>query len=359
MIRLFSLSLLFTAASWSAASACSPDTSMMAAAQDYSAITPGEASSRDLKTLSVGLIYVKKGRIKNKPVTLNYRTGETEKPFVQVKYKLVEDISGGFVLDEKEWLPEMDESTKNRELARKASSQDFAFWDRRNFSFPRVRGFDPDGPCGPSFSRTILPEQYYIQFKKGDETLGVEIVTDPDDPLVAEWKKIYSGAAQTKIARSQETYFTDMAGFQEIELETCPTADESRAMNSGFLLNMFGSQSFDAQYFEPTRVFRQYSAYNSEIENLKIIDLLVYQKRTNGYDWVCEAGSQYLVLDKVSYGRVPVYSTPPQHRYIAITNGQIDTKDILSNITILPGKNGSTKVSVEQVKSWIREANEE
>ena len=51
------------------------------------------------------------------------------------------------------------------------------------------------------------------------------------------------------------------------------------------------------------------------------------------------------------------FVAPPQHRYIEITDGMIDTREVLSHITILPKEDGSTLLDVAQVKGWIEEAN--
>ena len=366
MIRLFSLSLLLTAASWSAASACMPDSSVMSGLEDYSAITPSDWSRWDIDSLSVGLVYVKMGVVQNKvPERSMYQ--KEEKPFVDVKYNLIEDISGDFVTDDDGWIPEISESTKKRELAMRASRRDFAFWDRRDLSTPLVTGYEGGTSCGPFPSKTLLADQYYLQFKKDHRTVGLEIVTGPQDPFVQDWKKIYANAQETKLNRSPQSYFKDISGFQEISLKTCPSEKELEILeitreHSLFLPSDLADtfDNMDLASFQPDRIFEQKSSFNSDMEKLEILDVFRYQPQ----EWRCEDGSQYLVLDKKSRrrfrgGHSGFSPVSPQHRYIEVKDGEIDTDNIRSKITVLPDESGSTKVSVEQVKSWIREANDE
>jgi len=304
-IKLLALSCALSAAGWSSASACSIDPSTT---QNYYSIVSNDYTNWEKSELSVGLVYVR-----------------VKKPFVKMKYELIENISGDFVIDKNHWMPLMEDPDIDRELKLKNTGRNFAFWDRRDLGAPVVYGYAGASTCGPSPTPTRLPGQYYLQFKKGGETIGMEIISGPKDSFVEDWRMIFSDAT---------TLFSSWGKTDD----------------------------FDLGPLSAQNIFRQYEFHKSQITNLKIADLYTYQNRLNEHKWECEAGARYLVLDKRSqtihrgYRSFGVDRTP-QHRYIEINNGSIDTQDILSHITILPSSDGSTEISVAQVKNWIRDAN--
>ncbi len=354
MIRFFALAVTLSLAGWSSASACSIEPSTT---QWYYSLSPNDYTNWDTSTLSVGLIYSIEKKRKNRNVPrIYFDESQEKKPFVKVEYELIEDISGDFSLDKKQWIPALSELEIDRELELKTTSRDFAYWDLRDLGAPFVYGYAGDTSCGLSPVPTHLPGQFYLQFKKDGKTIGMEIVTGPEDPFVEDWRRIYSDAPTSKIKRTAKSYFTEISGYQEIEIEICPTEEALDEISYGW-----AGKGVDPGLLRSVNVFRQYDAHNSEIENLKIIDFDAYQKTLKKEKWVCEDGGQYLVLDKhseeIDRGQWLTGDRAPKHRYIKIENGNIDTNDILSHITILPNENGSIDVSVVQVKNWIREAN--
>ena len=188
----------------------------------------------------------------------------------------------------------------------------------------------------------------------------MEITSGPKDSFVEDWRAIYSDAPTSKIKRTPKSYFQEITGYQDIELEICPTEEELAPL----FFSWEKTDDSDLGFLSAENLFRQYEFHNSEIKSLKITDLDAYQNRLGKDKWKCEAGNRYLVLDKVSaevgrgHRRFRMHDdTTPQHRYIKIINGSIETKDILSHITILPSADGRTEISVARVKNWIREAN--
>jgi len=359
-------------AAWSSAHACSTYSSN---AQIYPAISGyGDWEESEL---SVGLVYVSDIQSQNRVVPkFPFDDKPREKLFIEVEYALIENISGDFVLDKKQWAPALSEVDIDQELALKKSGRGFAYWDRRDLGGPIVYGYDGFSSCGANSSLTPLPNQYYLQFKRNTRTVGMEIISGPKDPFVEDWRQIFSDSLTSKIKRRPKSYFQEMAGYQEIELKTCPTEEEVDSLNSD-------AKTGDADLgpLSAANLFKQYASHNSKIESLKIIDLNAYQNSlTDDYyagdndwtdedNWQCEAGSRFLVLDKISSkidrrhidiearDETEHRARLPQHRYLEIKNGNVDTKGILSHITILPSPDGNTEVSVAQVKNWIREAN--
>jgi len=355
-IKLLALSCAFSTAGWSSASACSIDPSTT---QNYYSIVSNDYTNWEKSELSVGLVYVRGTKRKDRDVPQNYYDKkQMKKPFVKMEYELIENISGDFIIDKYHWMPLMEDPDIDRELKLKNTGRNFAFWDRRDLGAPVVYGYAGASTCGPSPTPTRLPGQYYLQFKKGGKTIGMEIISGPKDSFVEDWRMIFSDATTSKIKRKPEFYFREMAGYQDIELETCPTKEELTPLFSSW----GKTDDFDLGPLSALNIFRQYEFHKSQITNLKIADLYTYQNRLNEHKWECEAGARYLVLDKRSqtihrgYRSFGVDRTP-QHRYIEINNGSIDTQDILSHITILPSSDGSTEISVAQVKNWIRDAN--
>ena len=361
MIKYLCLAAGLVLATSTAAQACSPEANFMSQVQDYSALSSNRHANWKVANISVGLVYVKKKRHKNRKGFIRNGHGEIKKPYVKVKYQLIEDISGGFVPNETEWYPEISSRIAKNERKIKTKPRRFKFWDRADLTVPLVTGYRGETSCGPIPSTTLLADEYYLHFKKGDKTIGLEIVSGPEDDFVANWREVYSGGLETKIARRPKNYFLDMSGYQVIELEKCPNKGELDLLTYG-----------DTQFFGPIdmkslsypKIFRAYSDHKSDIEDLKFINLFTYQNALHGGGWQCRAGRQYLVLDKRSprtyRGYQGMFSLPaPQHRYLEITDGHIDTKDILSQINILDDEKGSTRLDVSQIKSWIKEANPE
>jgi len=311
--------------------------------------------------MSVGVVYAKQKRRRNKYISTNWGSKSEKKPFVKIQYKLIKDISGDFIPDEKHWVPAISKNGEKTELKLKTSGRDFAFWDRNGLSIPLITGYNGGTSCGPSPSKTLLPNQYYLQFKKDGRTIGMEIISGAEDQLVLDWMEIYAGKTETKIKRSRKSYLGEMSGYQEIELKKCPTKDEVTFIEGGGLGAFSGPVDINPESLLPSNIYTQYSSYNTDIEELQIIDLLTYQKTLNGHAWQCEAGKRYLVLDKLSRRIYRGYSgmyhvNSPKHRYVEIGEDKIDTDDILSHIVILPDKSGDTKANVSEIKKWIRQA---
>jgi len=353
MLKLLTLTALVSLLGWSSASACSPSRMVMTGEQNYQALKPSAYSSWSDPELSIGLVYAKKKKTRKREVSTGYG-GPKKKPFVKIKFRLIQNISGGYVKDETTWFPKIDDAGERRELARIGKPKSFAFWDRRGLSTPQIQGYSASTSCGPMPSTTLLPGQHYLHFKKGKRTVGLEIVSGPDDPLVLDFIEAAKGLSESKIRRTPKDYVEEISGYQEFELKACPTETEIELLRWGSYGGPTGPEA-------PLHV-SQKSDYNSDFGGLKLIDFISYQKQVKGHDWKCQTGKHYLVLDKVSprlSGRVVTmfFVNPPRHRYIEISNGMIDTNDILSHITFLTEEDGGTLVDVTHVKRWIREAN--
>jgi len=353
MLKLWTFTALLSLLGWSSASACSPSQMVMTGEQNYQALKPSAYSSWSDPELSIGLVYAKKKKTRKRDVFTGYG-GPEKKPFVKIKFRLIENISGDYVKDEATWFPKIDSAGERRELGRIGKPKSFAFWDRRGLSTPQIQGYSVGTSCGPMPSTTLLPGQHYLHFKKGERTVGLEIVSGPDDPLVLNFIEAAKGLAESKIRRTPKDYFEEISGYQEFVLKACPTEMEIELITWG----SYGGPTGPT----PLLNVSQKSDYNSDFGDLKLIDFISYQNHVQGRDWKCEIGKRYLVLDKVSprlFGRdVTMFSVnPPRHRYIEISNGMIDTNDILSHISILPNEVGQTHLDVEQVKRWIRDAN--
>ena len=325
--------------------------------QDYQSLKPSYTSSWSDPELSIGLVYAKKKRTKKRDVYTGRGDDPKKKPFVKIKFKLIQNISGHYVVDESDWFPKINTAGERRELGRVGKPRSFAFWDRRGLSVPLVGGYSAPTSCGAMPSKTLLPNQYYLHFKKGERTIGFEIVSGPDDPLVNEFVENMKGRSGTKIRRAPKDYFEEMSGYQDLVLSECPSESELEILRWGFSSGSGGPKTVNSKL-----ITGQHSHHNSQPKDLSVINFMSYQRHVNGRDLECQIGKRYLVLDKVSkrpsYGQSGMFFVnPPQHRFIEVTNGKIDTDDILSQITIIPDENNESLVEVDDVKIWIREAN--
>lgn len=334
----------------SPAYACSPIPEVMSGVQFYRSIVPDRYSNWDKDKISVGLVFVQEKRRKNRKIYTGTKGEKNKKPFVKVKYKLIENISGNFIKSESEWLPKITEKRAKHELGLIGSEKEFSFWERRDLTIPKVSGYSIPTSCGSYPSPTALSDQYYLHFKTGERTVGMEIVSGPEDALVAEFRKIYSDATETKIARQPADYFRDISGYSEVELIKCPPKDIRYMGAYGF------GYDFDHGAWSGRKLFREISSFNSDIDSLRLIDFFAYREISNGPNLRCTVGEKYLVLDEISarvsrgdFNYFPVKN--PQHRYLKISNGSIQSREILSKIDIL----GNEDISVDLVKSWISE----
>ncbi len=350
------LGLTVSMLGWTAAHACSPSYMVMTGEQNYQALKPSSHSSWLDPELSIGLVYAKKKKSRNRDVFTEYANDPAKKPFVKIKFKLIAAISEDYVVDEAKWFPKIDARGKARELQRKGAARPFAFWDRRGLSTPLVQGYSIGTSCGPMPSPTLLPDEYYLHFKKGGRTIGFEIVAGPDDPLVRTFTETLRGSGETHIRRAPNDYFKDMSGYQDFVIQTCPSDAEIEVLRWGSYSGPNPPDVVDGHIR-----LGQESEYDSQSKDLKLIDFLSYQRHIHGPTWQCRAGKRYLVLDKISSppsGEIGMFFvSPPQHRYLDVVGGHIDTQDILSHISILPDETGRTRIEVEHVKRWIREAN--
>lgn len=357
LAKTFTIGFLFSLSSYTYASACQAPTEAITGEQSYSSISPSSYWNWETEKLSVGLVYTIEKKRKDRGVPESDWSDNKKKPFVKIEYELVEDISGNFVPDEKSWVPEILEAVAEIELQIKSSSRGFAFWDRRDLNGPVVYGYDGGSMCGPDPTDTVLPGQYYLHFRKDGRTIGLEIVAGHDDPFVADWRTIYSDASETKIKRSPKNYFVELDGYQEIELNICPTAAEFDSIR----YNQHSKSETSLEDLGTSKFIKFKSSYNSSADDVRLVDFLAYQERVNGREWVCVPNTSYMVLDKASLPSIRIEhnyeTTPPRHRFIEIQDGQVDTQAILSRITILPKADNNTLVSVNQAKTWIREAN--
>lgn len=351
MIKYLCLAAGLVFVSTTASQACSPTPEVWSGVQFYNSIAPNEYSSWHDPNLSVALVYTKKKTTKIKDVFAGYTDKPVRKPFVKIKFKLIEGFSSKFTIDEPKWFPKMSAPAEARERGLIGTAKNFAFWDRRDLTIPAIYGYSGDTSCGPSASDTLLPNQYYLQFKNKNRTVGFEIVSGPDDPLVEDFRQIQTGVVGSKTRRAPEDYFTEMRGFVEMQVTECPLQDKYES-GFGFIHRPWGPTD------DLPKPFVASDNYKSDIEDLKLIDFYTYLAWMNNHKLECTPNDRYLVLDKLSApssrGRTGPFSvTPPRHRFLKIENNHINTDDILSKISI----HSDEPIHIDQVKTWIKEAN--
>ncbi len=352
VIRNLAIGFACVLASWSTAQACSPSPEAMSGVQNYRSITPSNYSSWFHSDLSIGLVYAKQKKVRKKKVSTGYEDKAEKKPFVKIEFNLINNISGDFIADETRWFPKIDKTGEARELKLLNKQKDFAFWDRRDLTVPQIYGYDGMTSCGPSSSDTLLPNQFYLHFKQKNRTVGLEIVSGPDDPLVKEFIKIQTNALESKITRKPIDYFNEMSGYVDLKIKACPHADSFEVYG----LNFFGKRESRKDLISAS--FEVLDRFKSEPNELDLYDFYSYISKTNNHKLECKIGVRYLVIERLSAetlqgSRGGFLENPPRHRYLKIENELIDTNDILSMISV----NSETPVSSTNVKTWIREAN--
>jgi len=322
----------------------------MSGVQYYQSITPSDYKNWNHPELTVGLVYAKKKKTRKRKVTADFDNKSKRKPFVKIEFDLINNISGDFVLDEARWFPKIDKVGEARERNLINKQKDFAFWDRRDLTVPGIYGYAGATSCGPMASDTLLPNQYYLQFKQKNRTVGFEIVSGPEDPLVKEFVKIQSGVIGTKVNREPTDYFKEMSGYAEVTVKSCPLADEFES-GFGFHSGGWGQDTIPNS-------FHLIDSFKTKVDDLTLIDFYSYISRTNNYELECNTGDRFLVIERLSSrtsrgNGVFFHVNAPRHRYLKVENGQVDSKNILSMISIHSEK----PIYSDHVKTWIREAN--
>jgi len=220
----------------------------------------------------------------------------------------------------------------------------FNMWENNEIKSPTTLiGTGPDS-CGRSYPALLLqPRERYLVIgtigSDGDPYIySAAILETKKDPIISAIRKIAANADDAPNKISAEDYFKNMSGFAEINILQCPKREDFVYTDSRFATAE--KQIGTLVSFEDT--------FNVSTDRFDFRDIGHYQNQktqNNNYSdkasAVCQYGHKYLHI-KSSFDK-----------YLAITQGRINTDDIITNFEIT----GSKLVNVTNIKNWIREAN--
>ena len=261
----------------------------------------------------------------------------------RLSFKHIESLYGNVnKLSEADYPDDKKDKSKTTE---KDNTLDFNFWETLDIQSPvtELGVMVHDGNCGHLEPRLILrPKSLYLVF--GNAYDGKTTITEAvqiksrRDPIVGAFRSMINDDVDAPNKMSPETYFKNMAGFAQVNIVQCPK-------KSDFLYK-------DSKFTHPKdqigKLFLSEDSYAMKDSELNIQDF-------NGYylqlEW--ENGRRNASSENCGYGDKLLILKSHYNKYLTITDGHINTKQIATNITIT----GENLISISDIKNWIREAN--
>lgn len=346
----YCLSLVFTFLTgmlfFGNASACSFAPYAFSGLDDYSVY-----DSYLLKTLSndktrVALVKTKKVK-KQTPDENKLIFAKNGHPntLYKMRMEIVEVLKGSFSDDESIVVPKMSNSGTEELQKRLNRHSDFNFWDGFQLSSQRSSWYGSHTSCGPTFDKVLQKKQHYVIVQTGTYLVVAEPVSGPDDPFMRDINNLIQGNEASPLKISAKTFLNNIDGYKVFDVTACPPEEEA----SKEIPLSHRYDYFDSEYFENFDHIQGVVEESSGENKLKPQNFLFRHE--------CLVGERFLVLEKPyseafpSSWRVMDF---PIHRYAKVTNGTINVDDIPTNYEFT----GEKVISVEQVKTWIREGRE-
>ena len=261
----------------------------------------------------------------------------------RLSFKHIENLYGNVnKLSEADYPDDKKDKSKTTE---KHNTLDFNFWETLDIQSPvtELGVMVHDGNCRHLEPRLILrPKSLYLVFGYvyDDKTTITEAVQIKSrrDPIVGAFRSVINDDVDAPNKMSPETYFKNMAGFAQVNIVQCPKKSDFRYKDS----------KFTHPKDQIGKLFLSEDSYAMKDSELNIQDF-------NGYylqlEW--ENGRRNASSENCGYGDKLLILKSHYNKYLTITDGHINTKQIATNITIT----GDNLVAVSDIKNWIREAN--
>ena len=227
----------------------------------------------------------------------------------------------------------------------------FQFWESLKIPSPKMKMVIKHDDCDSARPQLNLqPNSLYLTFGYIWEDGSIHIsdaikLESKRDPIVKAFRSFVNNDANAPNKMSAETYFKNMSAFAEVSIHKCPG-------NSDFL---YEDSQFTKTEDQIDELFSVKDSYGVKDRDLNIQDFSFY-------------------LTKIKWQRMSHRFTPPKSftaitceyegilvlksgydKYLPIIDGQINTNDIATNITIT----GSNFVKVSDIKNWILQANKQ
>ena len=271
-----------------------------------------------------------------------YSNGETsEIEWRGVKFDVVETIFGKAPKLEAELYPVRERPNIDRLTKHRTKKMGFGYWEVLPLSFPVSHLTGGSTSCGFFNGPIFDPGMTYLMLGRGDRIEFAEPVKNKTDVYVDYFRNIVSGSRLSKLKMTPQSYFSNLKGYVHIRFDRCefgefyfPYGEEK---NEGFSYTVLDSSMSDAP-------------------EIKLMDIISYPPTRQTPHYLCKTMNEVLVLINDTYpvdysnGMFGVGLRPlPTQRFLPVTAGAIETKQILTNIDI----SGANNQPVDQVKYWI------
>lgn len=355
----------------SAAEACSYDSYNMGPSYSYSIYTSNHYRGPDNLSLVrkadfIGVVrpyVVPGGRIDLKPEKMksDWYFRPENLAWKEVRFKLLDVLKGRDNWNLSQMYPFVEGQKlpppSRRHMAR---IPDTGFWETLNLRVPKTKIVGATDSCGELYGEPrLLPNRDYIIGAKGSEILFALVVNGPDDPLVEAFKDIANDREIHAMRMPPKDYFGQMAGYVHFKMKRCADTEDLYWQSD----NEWNRAAKPPKYDKLKKQRRLYSIIDSSSSDLPLIDvrdIYTYGRTVDRYYNVdCAVGQEYLAItrpDQTGYRgdywfSAASYEHRLPHRFLLITDGQVNSDEYLSNIQI----DMEGLIPVEQVKAWIRE----
>lgn len=337
------------------AQACSYPASMHSGMDDYFVYNSYELEDLLDDETTIAVVTTKKtGTLRPDHTGLGWGSDPERSPNLLIKMKLdvIELLKGKELSNLTRIVPEMDQKEKRAAIARLERKNEFDHWDGFQFSAQTSNWYGEWTSCGLSGDKVLLNDQHYLLARKESRHYAKDFILEPitglDDPLVAHFRNLIQDNAESPLKITPNAFFENMEGYKVFDVMACPfkQKDDETDEEKTVRWNL-------QRQLEPDDYDKMNYIYGVVEDSNPSIAL---KPQNFIFRSTCQIGDRYLVIER-QFKSVNGNSRDfpamdnPKHRYLRVSNGLIDIADIPTEYEI----QGSSKIPVGRVKTWIRE----
>jgi len=338
-MRIFlSLSIAFFSVVFSInAIACQPSYQFLLEIDDYYQYDDRRKKSfYDNDDLFVAIVYTKKKSSESAEKNYKNHRDDDSGRLDKMQLKLIERIKGK--PPKTVIVPRMTQKEIAREKKYMTESMDmFDYWDGLQFSYASSDWYGMESMCSPVGKLTLINKQHYLIIGYGDDVYYTEPIADTNDVIVESVKGLLARDKSSPLRISSKSFMEEMNGFQTVRVKHCP--------------------EFEYGFDQYAMMWRDPDIPNTDkmFENLDEDGIKIELETANFFEIAsCNIGDRYLIVERPYkyYKRARGSALDmPKHRFLKITNGNINVDDIPTNYEFTSEK----IIPIEKVKTWIKE----
>lgn len=269
-----------------------------------------------------------------------------------VGFRVTETLSGQAQILDAVSYPFKKDATK-AEVNKGRTTIDFGFLETLQFRFPTTQLAGSTDSCGHvDFENKLIPGQSYIYINHGYYEFAFP-VEGREDPVVEAFKHLSAGNYPWPLRMSPKQYFNNMVDYTHIKIKKCPKHSELYD-DPGYLLRKKPKKPKYADPLKHTReLMRVLDTTHIKQPSIDFRDIRASEVTARKHGARnCEIGQEIIVYTRQD---LPGYGKAPRNRFANINEGYIARSDVelFTNIELT----GPAKISISDLKAWIREAN--